>query len=246
MTELILVNASPLLKDAQVKALVEPLQIQIERDLMPHWEQWVDGSVTVSFAGMSDIKDLSPESWPIFHNKHSTDPGALGWHDDDPEQNIRTYSRVFVGDCLRAGLNWETTTSHEAVELIIDPNVKRVWRMSNGRLASMEIADPVEADDIAYDIGGHMMSNFVLPAYFSTSKRGPFDIRGLLRGACPMLTPGGYLPVTNARGVWTQVQMDRSDGLAGRRALGTGFRRQARARLTEDQLEVINGKHMGN
>lgn len=238
--QLVLVNASPLLEDAEVQALVPALQLQIDRDFMPAWRQWIDDTIKVSFAGIHDIPSLSPESWPIFLNKHSTDPGALGWHDDDPTQNIRTYSRVYVGDCLRAGLNWETTISHEALELIVDPNVKRVWRMPNGRLAAMEVCDAVEADDIAYDIGGHKMSDFVLPIYFSASRsRRIFDFRSHLHAPCPALTPGGYMPVTDARGDWTQVQMDRSDGLAGRRALGTGYRRQARARLLPSELEPV-------
>lgn len=240
MRSLVIVNASPLLRDDEVKALVTPLQTQIDRDFLPAWRARGVGPVRVGFAGTIDIPKLPPDCWPIFLNKHSNDPGALGWHDDDPGQNIRVYSRVFVGDCLRFGLNWETTLSHEALELMADPDVRRVYRMPNGRLASLEVCDAVEADDLAYDVGGHQMSNFVLPAYFSARHFGPFDHLGKLTKGCPALTPGGYMPVTDANGNWTQVQMDRADGLAGRRALATGFRRQARARLPMDQLQLID------
>lgn len=227
-----IVNASTLLADVAVQAVIPSLQKQLDRDFIPQWEKWIDDSdITVEFAGIRDIPNLPADSWPIFLNRHSNDPGALGWHDDDPQQNIRTYSRVFVGDCLRFGLNWETTLNHELLELIVDPDVKRVWRMADGRLASVEVCDAVEADELAYDVDGHMMSNFVLPSYFSSSQTGPFDYKRILKAHCPALTPGGYMPVTDAKGNWTQVQRDRTDGLAGRRALATGFRRQARARL---------------
>lgn len=237
MKRLVVVNASPLLSDKDVQARVKPLQTQIDRDFMPHWQHKVE-PVHVEFAGIDDIPDLPPDCWPIFLNRHSTDAGALGWHDDDPSQNIRVYSRVFVGDCLRFGLNWGVTLSHEALELILDPDIRRVWRMPDGRLAAFEAADAVEADDLAYDIGGHKMSDFVLPAYFSTSHRGPFDFKHHLHKPCPALMPGGYMSISDAAGNWTQITMDREDGLAGRRALVGGYRRQMRACRAAGDLEV--------
>lgn len=228
MRDLVVVNASPLLPDKDVRAKVKPLQTQIDRDFMPHWGHRVE-PVKVEFAGMRDIPDLPPDCWPIFLNRHSTDVGALGWHDDDPSQNIRTYSRVFVGDCIRLGLDWGVTLSHEALEILLDPDINQVWRMPNGRLAALEAADAVEADDLAYDIDGHMMSDFVLPAYFSTRRYPPYDFKGHLRKRCPGLTPGGYMSITDSSGNWTQITMDRRDGMVGRRAMMGGYRRQARA-----------------
>lgn len=232
MKILYVVNASPLLKDTEVWATVDPLQIQIDRDFVPIWKsKLTETEIEVKFATMSDIPKLAPNSWPIFLNRHSTDSGALGWHDDDPWQNIRTYSRVYVGDCVLLGLSWQTTLSHEALELILNPNVKRVWKMGNGRLAAYEACDAVEADEQAYDIGGFKASNFVTPAYFSRNDPGPFDFGKKLRGRVPMLTKGGYMPVTLANGSWGQVSLDRDGGLMGRRAAIAGHRRKAIARM---------------
>lgn len=238
MQDLIIVNASPVLTDAVVRACVAPLQTQIDRDFLPHWKHKV-APVKVLSAGIDDIPNLPPDCWPIFLNRHSSDPGALGWHDDDPDQNIRTYSRVFVGDCIRFGLDWGVTLSHEALELILDPDIKRVWRMPNGRYAAFEACDACEADELAYDIGGHKMSDFVLPSYFSARGAGPYSFRNNLSGRCPALAPGGYMSVTDSRGQWTQVSADRHDGLAGRRALTKGHRRQMRARWSVAELEVV-------
>lgn len=226
MKKLYVVNASPLLKDADVEIIIGPLQTQIDRDFVPVWRSKLsETTIKVVFARAQDIPTLESDSWSIFLNRHSTDAGALGWHDDDPSQNIHIYSRVFVGDCLLMGLSWQTTLSHEALELVLNPNISRVYRMGNGRLAAYEACDAVEADEQAYDIGGFKASNFVLPSYFSKAGLGPWDFRGKLNGRCPTLTPGGYLPVTDARGNWTQISMDRIGGLAGRRAAIIGHRR---------------------
>jgi hypothetical protein len=237
MRELVIVNASPVLSDADVQAVIAPLQLQIDRDFLPVWEAVVEPR-HVSFASADDISQLPPDCEPIFLNKHSTDDSALGWHDFHGSQ---AFSRCFVGDCLRAGLDWRVTLSHEALELILNPTIKKVWRMQDGRLAAFEACDAVEADELAIDFGdGMKMSNFVLPSYYNNTGNGPFDFGHVLTGPCPTLTHGGYLPVTNRYGQWSQVQMDRPDGLAGRRALSRGFRRQARGRVNFADLEIVD------
>lgn len=238
MRQLYVVNASPLLSDSEVLDTVASLQIQIDRDFMPFWQgRVVEEQITVAFAGMQDIPDLPGDCWPIFLNRHSNDNSALGWHDDDPTQNIRTYSRVFVGDSMQLGLNWHTTLSHEALELILDPDIRRVFKMRDGRLAAFEACDACEADDLAYDIDGFAASDFVLPPYFSRAGRGPFDFRQKLGGRCPALLPGGYMSVTDRYGRWQQINMDRRNML-GRRAAMKGHRRQARALVPQDQLRI--------
>jgi hypothetical protein len=238
MHDMPIVNASPILTDAEVRAVIAPLQTQIDRDFLPAWGDRAE-PVKLRFAPASEIPHLPPDCWPIFLNRHSTDASVLGWHDDDPDQNIRVYSRVFAGDCKLFGLNWEVTLGHEALELILDPDIKLVWRMPDGRLAALEAADAVESDALAYLIDGHKVTNFVLPAYFSTDNKGPWDYRHALRGPCPQLTPGGYMSITDAHGNWTQTQAERHDGLVGRRAVLPGFRRQARARWAMNELEIV-------
>lgn len=234
MRRMILTNASDLLDDSLVAALVKPLQIQIDRDFVPHWPD-VE-RVTVEFARVKDIPHIPKNAWPIFFNKHSDDAGALGWHDD---RDGRQFSRVFIGDCIRFGLNWHTTVSHEALEILLDPDIERVWRMPDGRLAAYEACDAVESDAQAYTILHHKMSNFVLPAYFNASHNGPYDFRHQLHAPCPALTPGGYMSLTDVHGVWSQVTMEHADGSQGRRAAMAGRRRQARSRLPVDALQIV-------
>jgi hypothetical protein len=232
----VIVNASPLLMDEQARAYVPALQRQVDRDFLSAWGACAT-AVQISFASATDIPHLDPSSWPIFLNRHSNDPGALGWHD---MQDGRIFSRVFVGDCMSAGLDWGATLSHELLELILDPDVKRVWRMPDGRLAALEACDAVESDDQSYpSLAGLHVSNFVLPAYFSTGA-GPWDFGRRLTGPCPTLTPGGYMSVSDNAGNWTQINRDRADGHAGRRALRLGHRRLARANRQPSELEIVD------
>ena len=223
MQDLILVNASRIVTDEQVHAVVGPLQMQFDRDFTPAWGNRAT-PVRVDFAPMADIPKIPHTSWCIFHNNHSLEEGALGWHDD---QAGRIFSRVFVGDCLRLGLDWRVTVSHEALEMSADPDIVRAYRMANGKMVALEVADPVEADEIAYAIDGMKLSDFVLPAYFSHSAQGPFDHLNILKKPCPAMAPGGYLSIEDASG-WHQIYADRADGIPGRRALFRGHRRMVR------------------
>jgi hypothetical protein len=234
---IVIVNASTVLHNADVDALIPSLQFKFDRDFYPAWNKYSIPQVKFSFASMAEINHLDPKSWPIFLNKHSKEADALGWHDD---QSGKIFSRVFVGDCIRLGLDWGTTISHEADEMILDPNIQRVWKMPNGELAALEACDPVESDALGYDVNGHKMSDFVLPAYFSTNKNGPYDFKHYLGSPCPALTQGGYQSVTKD-GEWTQIYADMPDNIPGARALMNGVRRARRGRELSPNVNILMG-----
>jgi hypothetical protein len=198
MTEILIVNASPVLADAEAEAVVAALQTWDDTMLRPAWGF---DPCTYSFMGRGHLPDPLDPRWPLFLNRYSTDPGALGWHTADP--NL-IYGRVFVGDCLRYGISWTVDVSHEAAEMRGNPRIDQTFRMTDGRLAMRELCDAVESDDYAIDVAGVKMSNFVLPAYFSHADPGPYDYRGKLHGVCPSLSPGGYMAIYNGTD-WTQV-----------------------------------------
>jgi hypothetical protein len=239
MQDLIICNASTILPDADVRAVIAPLQRQIDEQFLPWWQPHGVPPVKVSFATIKDIPTLPPDCWPIFLNRHSLDEGALGWHDDDALQHIAVYSRVFVGDILRFGLSWTVTISHEALEMMLDPDIRRVYTIKSGLYSALEVADPVESDDLAYEIDGVKLSDFVLPAYFSHSATGPFDYGNHLHAPCPALAEGGYLSIRDLSG-WHQIYANRADGLPGRRALSKGYRRQVRAERPVVDLEIYD------
>lgn len=228
---IIIVNASDLLRDVDVMDVITAIDVQYKRDFKPAWGSMVP-DVDFTFAPMSKIGALPVSAWPIFLNKHSQEPGALGWH---TQEGQKIYGRVYVGDCFRFGLKWSTDLGHEVYETALNPNVDRVWRAPNGDLYPLEACDAVESDDFAYDVflsNGKPVSctDFVYPDYFSI-KRGPgvrFDHGGHLVAGCPALTAGGYMSVQrHGQNSWTTLQMDRQDGLIGRRLMMANRRRRA-------------------
>jgi hypothetical protein len=244
------VNACNILKDDDVRATIPAFQKQIDRDFMPAWGHLVP-AVKLTFVPASIILTtpgkgwpLDPHCWPIFLNRHSTDD-ALGWHTDDVTQNFPIHGRCFIGDCMHAGLSWTVTLSHEILEIIVDPKATKVFRMPaigrqrTDRFAAVESADAVEADEQASTIDKVKVSNWVYPDYFSRKIGVRYDFGGHLKGPCPSLTSGGYMSImTNGR--WGQIQMDRKDGLAGRRAtIVPSFRSMKRA--TTSLVEEIVG-----
>src|SRR5579859_6647116 len=170
MTDIVIVNASHVLSDADAASIVPALQTWDDTLLAPAWG--FDRCV-YSFMPYGHLPVPDDTRWPVFLNKHSTDPGALGWHDDQG----RPYGRVFVGDCVTYGLSWTVDCSHEVAEMRGDPTINKTWTMPDGRQALIELCDPVEDDILGIDIGNTKLSDFVLPAYFSTGP-GAYDHQG--------------------------------------------------------------------
>lgn len=236
-----IVNASTLLTDDQVWAVVPALQIQYDRDFKPPWGDRVP-DVQFEFAGMADIPTLSPDCWPMFLNRHSSDAGALGWHTDEN----KVFGRVFAGDCLRYGIDWAVDLGHEVLETALDPTARKVYQMPNGMLAAFEACDAVEDDKQSYDIttpDGTVVkcSNFVLPDYFDNrAGASQFDYCGKLTGPCPSLTPGGYMSLlpTGAT-AWTTIQQDHQDGIPSARFLQSHRHRRAMRQSTSMRDLII-------
>jgi hypothetical protein len=225
-----IVNASSVLRDDEITSKIPAFQKAYDRDFMPAWAN--DNAVEMRLDFMSRTEfnrgglARAGDVWPFFLNRHSIDDGVLGWH---TEEGSKVYGRVFVGDCIRYGIDWGTDLMHEIFETGADPAANRAYRMQDGRIASIEVCDAVEADALAYEVDGVKISNFVFPAYFGIKAGLRYDYGSALTSFCPALTPGGYMSIY-AKGVWGQIQADRTDGLLGRRALMSGWRRLARKR----------------
>lgn len=218
-----IVNASTVLKDAEIEKWITPLQRGVDQ-FCKDWEPIGAKPAQLIFIPLHHGA-LPRDVWPIYINRHSTDPGALGWH---TKEGLKVYGRVFAGDCIRFGVSPCVDLDHEIKETIGDPPADRVFKMASGQLAALEACDAVESDDLKLDLGdGVFGSNYVLPAYFSAKRGVKYDPLGALKSPCAGLTPGGYMSVTQD-GQWSQVTMDRRDGLRGRRFLMFGHRTEMR------------------
>lgn len=221
---IVIVNASHVVSDDVVSQWAIDIQRQVTEDFAPIWGR----GAQIEFKPWRVWDAATREGvWPVYINKHSTDPLALGWHDDAGNQIM---GRVFVGDALAAGIEPSIDLSHEVLEIIGDPDIHQTQTLADGRIAALEMCDPVEDDIYGYIKGSTKVSDFVLPQYFR-SLGGPanvsrFDFMGHLTGPCPALTSGGYQSMY-VNGAWTQIMGRRIDGNFSHRALrhGRSFRR---------------------
>lgn len=90
--------------------------------------------------------------------------------------------------------------SHELCEMLVNPGIN-MWagigpdpenidsKHAPHRFRCLEVADPVE--DCFFDINGHLMSDFVYPAYFEPWRDGKLDLLGMLHTPGEIM-PGGY------------------------------------------------------
>lgn len=162
--------------DPEVQQAIRAVNRQIGEDFMPIWGQGRELQLYASQVDPSDHLDqerVQADSVLYLVNE-STLEGALGYHD----MNTAEIPVGFV--FTEAGGVWTTTLSHEALELILDPNVnvfvpgpdpeapddpnRWYWH-------TYEVCDAVER--MSYAIDGVAVSDFVTPTYFR-----PGDAKG--------------------------------------------------------------------
>ncbi len=216
MPDLCLVQASHVLPDADVIAALPSLT---------KWSRLVTDAyalapATFSFMTFADFQlGKAAGAWPLFLNKHSTDPTALGFHDT---LGGEPYGRSFSGDDILDGISPWVTLSHEAGEMIVDPYTNSIVHLKDGSMTIREICDAVEDDIQAITIDNLPWSNFVYPEYWDDVTAHPpgtrFDCQCRLSGPCPSLTPGGYVALLRPGQPWSQVTDRRIGSRASVRA----------------------------
>jgi len=127
-------------------------------------------------------------------------PGALGYHDTTAAG--LPLMKIFP---LLDLPNWTVTCSHEVLETLGDPLLRRAAQDNKGRFWAYENCDAVEED--TYLINGVKMSNFVLIPYFEPPTRltgVKLDWLGLVK--VPLeIRAGGYGQYWDPRRGWVMV-----------------------------------------
>jgi hypothetical protein len=104
-----------------------------------------------------------PGAWALVFLDTADAPGALAYHDLTPDGF--PLSKVFVKTILSDKSSVSVATSHELVEMLVDPAIN-LW--STGPEARVfyayESADPVEEE--SFPVDGVAMTDFVYPSYF--------------------------------------------------------------------------------
>jgi hypothetical protein len=156
-----LVDDSGTIDSSQLSEVAGALNEQVQADFAPAWKV----AATVGAYPSAPV-----HTWRIELQKGIDQPGAAGYHDDDHHQ---PYAKVD----LTAG-EWTVTASHELLEMLGDPWGNRLhtaaalpgWSGTSKRVRYLvELADPCEAFN--YQVGGVQVSDFLLPAFYRSSKR---------------------------------------------------------------------------
>ncbi|EHP44359.1 hypothetical protein OR16_03822 [Cupriavidus basilensis OR16] len=178
--------------------VVRAINRQIAEDFEPYWafggRLRVEGPAGPK-ADLQQLKEMRGDAIIYVLDSAASDD-ALGFHDLNPSGV--PYGFVFLDLCKMLGDDWSTTLSHEALELIGDPQCNLLVQGPNPEASDrivyhfFEMCDAVQCQN--YEIDGVSVSNFVLPHYFTEGEEvgARNDFCGTaLRSFC--VNPGGYI-----------------------------------------------------
>jgi hypothetical protein len=189
--------------DEHVQVALRAINRQIREDYEPYWhiggELRLEGKSGKKPSKQS-LADMRGDA--VLYLWDSVDvEDALGYHD---RNNAGVpYGFVFTELAKQLKEDWTVTLSHEALELVGDPEVNLLVQgphpADSGRTVFhwYEMCDAVQAE--TYDIDGVNVSNFVLPLYFTggEEKGGRNDFLGRAYTGKTLrsfgVNPGGYV-----------------------------------------------------
>src|SRR5262249_30692628 len=129
-------------------------------------------------------------TWPIkiVDAIPGSEPGESGIHLDDLGQ---PYAEVLNGDSL------SVTISHEMLEMLVDPwgtrliNAADLDPYSSGHPVQylVEVCDPCQV--FSYPVDGVLVSDFILPSFYSANATRPVDFLDILPVPSPQMVPLG-------------------------------------------------------
>jgi hypothetical protein len=160
--------------DAEVQEVIRAVNRQIREDFVPYWGTpatlRLEGRTTGKH-GDGATADLRGDAVIYLWNESDKDD-AIGYH----LQNYIGIPYGFVFSSLTGFPDepWSVRLSHEALELIGDPETNRLVAGPHPSEARhvfhwFEICDAVQSE--RYQIDGISVSNFLLPVYFTGTRR---------------------------------------------------------------------------
>ena len=218
--------ASKSIPDTDLQVAIRSINRQISYDFAPYWSL----GAQLRLEGCSGSKphkqapvDMRGDAVIYIYDEIDVSD-ALGYHD----QNHRgiPYGFVFPRISKQAGENWTATLSHEALELIADPEANLYVRgphpsETRNVFYWYEMCDPVQAE--TYPIDGIEVSNFVLPLYFTSSEErgGRNDFLNRNHGGKTLrsfgVNPGAYIGYFDPKNDQDVTFFAPDDAVAGKR-----------------------------
>jgi hypothetical protein len=144
--------------------LISALQVYVDAHVAPVWG---------TPAKLVKSTDFVKNAWAIVFLDTADQPGALAYHDLTPDG--LPVSKVFVKTTLDDQQSVAVSTSHELVEMLVDPAINMWTTGPDPKLMyAYESADPVE--ELSFKVNGIDMSDFVYPSYFEVFRK-PKSVR---------------------------------------------------------------------
>lgn len=198
-------HTSGQISDRELQFAIRAINRQIKEDYEPYWS--LGATLRLEGRSVSQPDKQNPADMRgdavIYLWNESEDSDFLGYH--DKQNSGIPFGFVFPELSKKMGENWSVTLSHEALELIADPEVNLLVMgphpnpEEGGREVFhwYEMSDAVQAE--TYEIDGIQVSNFVLPLYFTGSDEfeGRNDFLGTEHDGRSLksfgINPGGYV-----------------------------------------------------
>jgi len=202
--QLALVPEGVNIKTSVLTRVASALSKQVMRDFGPIWK--IDATVDA----FAELEDVPSDYWPIV--VVPSVQGAAGYHTD---KNGQPYALVEFGP------DWSLTASHECLEMLADPfgNRLRAARTLDQAVHLgapqarvrylVEVCDPSEASQFAYQVNGVTVSDFYTPDFFDpvAAPGVRYSFTGGIHRPLQILD-GGYISWENTRtGDWWQLRM---------------------------------------
>ncbi len=167
------INHTKDIPDEAVHAALRSINRQIEFDFKPYWSK----AATLRLEGRSGkrvnretLSDMRGDAVVYLWDEMDVDD-ALGYH----ERNHRgiPFSFVFSKLAEELGEPWSIPLSHEAIEMIADPEVNLLVQGPHPDTGKSvfhwyELCDAVQSE--SYTIDEIEVANFVLPLYFTSTE----------------------------------------------------------------------------
>jgi hypothetical protein len=195
------------LADEAVQEGIRAVNRQIAHDFSPHWhlgaELRLEGPVGKA-PNKKSLRELRGDAIIYLWNDVNVDD-ALGYH--DASSRGVPFGFVFTELLKDLGEPWTVTLSHEALELIADPEVNLLVAGPHPGDPGAEVFHWYEmcdaVQDETYRVDGIEVSNFLLPLYFTATAEegGRNDFLGRRHDGQVLpsfgINPGGYIGFYN-------------------------------------------------
>lgn len=205
-----------------------PLGLDMDK-LVAALQKFVDGCVVPVWgtpAKLVTTTGFVKGAWALVFLDTADAEGALAYHDLTPDGF--PLSKVFVKTIQEDNSSLSVATSHELVEMLVDPAIN-LWTNGpeTGVFYAYESADPVE--EKSFKLDGFDMTDFVYPSYFEDfrkPKSTQFDYMKKVREPFEILA-GGY-QIIFKKGKETQVMGSKAKQKRFRKEDRRGHRSEAR------------------